>query len=136
MFRDSRELIQCFMLTIDACREVGMGQFKCKLSSNIYGKIFQITLYIFYMTYMVMTQHKNLSPGVMKFTIFGRPFLGHHYYKLSMSDLCLRVEKKTFEEILHFHNMTYKSTPQHKNPAPGSSKRQDHERQNWPCSFF
>ena len=62
-------------------------------------------------------------PGGHEIYNFGRPFLGHHYYKLSMSDLCLRVEKKTFEEILHFHNMTYKSTPQHKNPAPGSSKR-------------
>ena len=34
----------------------------------------------------------------MKFTIFGRPFLGHHYYILSLSDLWLGVEKKIFKE--------------------------------------
>ena len=35
MFRDSRELKQCCMYTTDAGREVGIAQFKCKLSSNI-----------------------------------------------------------------------------------------------------
>ena len=42
---------------------------------------------------------------------FGRPFLGHHNYILSLSDLCLGVEKKIFKEIMHFHNMTYMATP-------------------------
>ena len=35
MFRDSRELIQCCMKTIDAGMEVGMTQFKCKPRRNI-----------------------------------------------------------------------------------------------------
>ena len=32
------------------------------------------------------------TPGVIKFTIFGRLFLGHHYYTLSLFDLCLSEE--------------------------------------------
>ena len=54
---------------------------------------------------------KPPAPGVMKFTIFGRPFLGHHYYILGLSDLCLGVEKKIFKEIMHFYYMTYMATP-------------------------
>ena len=44
---------------------------------------------------------------------FGRPFLGHHYnlYVHSLSDLCLRVKKKIFKEIMHFHYVTYMTTP-------------------------
>ena len=42
--------------------------------------------------------------------IFGRPFLGLHFYVLSLSDLCLGVEKKIFIEIMHFHYMTYMAT--------------------------
>ena len=30
---------------------------------------------------------------------FGRPFLGHHYYALSLPESCLRVDMKIFEEI-------------------------------------
>ena len=41
----------------------------------------------------------------------GTPFLGHHHYILSLSDLCLGVKKKTFKEIMHFHYMTYMTTP-------------------------
>ena len=35
MFPDGRELIQCCIKSTDAGREVGMAQFKCKLSWNI-----------------------------------------------------------------------------------------------------
>ena len=42
---------------------------------------------------------------------FGRPFLGHHYYTLGLSDQCLGVEKKIFKEIMQFHYMTYIVTP-------------------------
>ena len=41
----------------------------------------------------------------------GRPFLGYHYIKLSLSDLCMGVEKKIFKEIMHFHDMNYMGTP-------------------------
>ena len=38
---------------------------------------------------------------------FGRLFLGHHYYTLGLFGQCLGVEKKLFEETMHFHHMTY-----------------------------
>ena len=38
---------------------------------------------------------------------FGRPFLGYHYYILSLSDLCLGVEKKVYKQIMYFHYMSY-----------------------------
>ena len=49
---------------------------------------------------------------------FGTPSLGHHYYTLSLFDLCLGVEKKILKETMHFHSMTYMATPEHKNPCP------------------
>ena len=49
---------------------------------------------------------------------FGRSFFGHHNYTLilSLSVLCLAVEKKAFKEIMNFHYMTYMATPLQKNP--------------------
>ena len=41
---------------------------------------------------------------------FGTPFLGNHYYTLSLFDLCLGVEK-IVKEIMQFHYMTYMATP-------------------------
>ena len=54
--------------------------------------------------------HQNPSPGVDDIYNFGRPFLGHHYYILSLSDLCLGV-KKIFKGIMHIHYMTYMAAP-------------------------
>ena len=34
-----------------------------------------------------------------------------HNYNLSLSNLCLEVEKKIFKEIMHFYYMTYIATP-------------------------
>ena len=51
-----------------------------------------------------------------EFYNFGTPFPSHHYYTLSLSDLCLEVEEKIFKEIMHFHYMTYMAT------APGVMK--------------
>ena len=44
----------------------------------------------------------------------GRPFPGHHYSILSLSDLCMGEEKMSFKEIMHFHYIytTYMATPQ------------------------
>ena len=39
---------------------------------------------------------------------FGRPFLGHHYYILGLSDQCLGVEKKIFREIYQYYTFTPK----------------------------
>ena len=44
-----------------------------------------------------------------------------HIIKIIYSDQYLRVEK-TFNEIMHFHYMTYMATPYHKNPCPGGNE--------------
>ena len=67
---------------------------------------------------MALPQHKNPCPGGHKIYNFGRLILGHHFFTLSLSDLCLFV-KKIFIEILHFY---YMPTPQHKNPCSGGHK--------------
>ena len=74
---------------------------------------------IFHFHSMAMPQHKNPCPGLMKFYNFGRLFLSHHYmyYILTLSDLCLGVEK-ILTEIMHFHYMCNMPMPQHKNPCP------------------
>ena len=82
------------------------------------------------MTYMATPWHQNLSPGDHEIYNFGRPFLGHHYYIPSLSDLSLGVEKKIFKEIMYFHYMTYTATPYRKNPCP-----RNHERYNF-CKHF
>ena len=71
------------------------------------------------MTYMATPKRKNPCPGGHEIYNFGRPFLGHHYSILSLSNICLGVEQKIFEEIINFHYMTHMATPQHKNPCPG-----------------
>ena len=55
------------------------------------------------MTCMAMPQHKNPCLGGHEIYNFGRPFLGHHYYILSLFDVCLGEEKKIFKEIMHFY---------------------------------
>ena len=50
---------------------------------------------------------------------FGGPFLGHYYSTVNLSDLCLVVDKKIYKEIMHFHYITYMTTPHHKSPCPG-----------------
>ena len=42
---------------------------------------------------------------------FGTLFLGHHYYTLSLFDLCVGVEKKIVKEIMQFQYMTCMTTP-------------------------
>ena len=64
-----------------------------------------------YMTYMATPLQKTPCPGGHESHNFSRPFLGHHYYILRLSDLCLGVKEKIFKEIMHFHYMTYMATP-------------------------
>ena len=59
---------------------------------------------------MATPLHLNPCPGGHKIYNFGRPFLGQYYYILALSDLCLGVEKKIVNEIMHFHYMTYMAT--------------------------
>ena len=63
------------------------------------------------MTYMATPYNKNPCPRGHESYNFVRPFLGHHHYILSLSDLCLGVSKKIFKETMYFHNMTYMATP-------------------------
>ena len=61
--------------------------------------------------YMAKPQKKNPCPGGHEIYTFGRLFLGHHYYKLSLFEPCPRVEKKILKEIMHFHYMTQMAMP-------------------------
>ena len=70
---------------------------------------------------MTTPQHKNRCPGGHESNNFNRPFLGHYYYILSLSDLCLGVEK-IFKVVMYFQYMTYNASPQRKNPCPGGHK--------------
>ena len=54
--------------------------------------------------------HESLPWGHKNYN-FGGPFLGHHYYALSLSDLCLGAEKMIFKEIMYFHYITHMATP-------------------------
>ena len=54
------------------------------------------------MTYMATQMHKNPSPGGHEIYHVGRHFLSHHYYILSLPDLCLGVEK-ILKEIMLFN---------------------------------
>ena len=58
----------------------------------------------FHFKTLAMPKYKNLYLESHKIYNFGRPFFDHHYYSLSLSDLCLDVEKMVFQEIVHFHN--------------------------------
>ena len=54
---------------------------------------------------------------------FGTPFLGHHYYILSLSDQCPREKIKRFlKEMMHFHYDLHGHALAQKNPAPGVKK--------------
>ena len=44
-----------------------------------------------------MTLHGFLHSGGLEIYNFGSPFLGHHYFILSLSDLCLGEGKKIFK---------------------------------------
>ena len=51
---------------------------------------------------MTITEHKNSCLGCKKNYNLDGPFLGHYFYIhiLSLSDLCLGVEKKILKEIM------------------------------------
>ena len=61
-------------------------------------------MHFHYMTYMAMPYHNNLFPGVMKFMILVDRFCSSLLYTdFNLSDLCLGVEKKIFQEIHKFY---------------------------------
>ena len=58
---------------------------------------------ILHFFYMAMPKHQNPCPWSNEIYNLGRFFLLHHYYTLSLSDICLGVEKMIYKEIMHFH---------------------------------
>ena len=65
--------------------------------------------------------HQELRPEGLETNYFGRPFLGHYYYTLSLSDLCLGVEKKILIVIMHFRHKKLRltwSSPSKRTPEP------------------
>ena len=74
-------------------------------------KIFKEIMHFYYMTYNGHALAQEPLPRGHKIYNFGRPFLSHHYYTLSLSDICLGVEKKIFKEIMHFYYMAYMAMP-------------------------
>ena len=67
---------------------------------------------------LIELKKDHQEPLPHEFYNFGRTFFGHHYYILSLCDLCLGVEKKIFKGIMQFHCMTYMATSAQKNPCP------------------
>ena len=57
-----------------------------------------------------------------EFYKFGRPFLSHHNYALSLSKSCPRVEEKILKQIMQFNNITYMARPQQSTPTHGVMK--------------
>ena len=55
---------------------------------------------------MATPSHKKPCRRGHEIYNFDRPFLGHHYYILGVSDLCFGVRKKK----LHFHDMIFFTT--------------------------
>ena len=51
------------------------------------------------MTYIGTPQHKTPCPGGHEIYNFGRLFLGHYYNILSLSDICMGIDKKFYKEI-------------------------------------
>ena len=77
-------------------------------------------MHVYYITYMATPQHKNPCPRSNEIYNFGRPFIGHHYNILGLSDLCLGVKKKIFKEKNAFS--LYDLHPGTRTPAPGVMK--------------
>ena len=68
-------------------------------------KIFKQIMHFHYMTYMATPQ-----PWGHIIYSFGRPFLDHRYYTLSLTELC-PGEEKIFKEILQFYTSYSQNTP-------------------------
>ena len=60
------------------------------------NKIIREIMHFIYIIYMAMSRHKNSCSRCHEIYSFDKPFLGHHYFVLSLSDLCPGVENKIF----------------------------------------
>ena len=82
--------------------------------------VFKEIMHFHSVTYMATPEHKNPCPRGHEIYNCGRAFLGHHYYILGLSDLCLGVEK-IFKEIMHFWELNEVQSPY----VVGLNKRND-----------
>ena len=55
---------------------------------------------------MATPQHKNPCSGGHKIKNFGRLFVGHHYYTLSLCEPCSELEKKILKKDIDFTQFT------------------------------
>ena len=62
------------------------------LCLGVEKKIFKDLMHFQYRTLKATPQQKKPYPWVPELNNFGRPFLGHHYYILGLSDLFLGLE--------------------------------------------
>ena len=60
-------------------------------------------MHFHFMTDMATPWQNDPCPGGHGIYNFNRPFLGHHYCALSLSEPCPKEEKKIFEEIHQFY---------------------------------
>ena len=74
---------------------------------------------IIILTYLATPQHNNSCSGDHEIYKFGRPFVGYYNSIITLSVLCLGVEKKILKKIMHFHYITYMATPLHENLCLG-----------------
>ena len=70
--------------------------------------IYKEIMHFHYLTYFL---EKEIQPGDHEIYSFDRPFLVHHYYIFSLSDICTVVEKNIFQEIVYFKHMNYLAMP-------------------------
>ena len=73
----------------DLCLGAGLKFFKRKNTVSVYD--------------LYDHAQEPLSQGHEIYNL-GRPFFGHHYFILGLSDLCLGVEKKIVKKIMHFYD--------------------------------
>ena len=66
-------------------------------------EIFKELMHFHYMTYMATPKHKNPCPGSHEIYKFGRPFLGQHYYTLSLYGPRTGAEKNFLWNTSIFH---------------------------------
>ena len=62
---------------------------------------FKEIMHFHFMTYMTTPKHKNPCRGGHLISNFGRPFLVHYYYILSLSEPCSKVENFFFKRIIY-----------------------------------
>ena len=72
------------------------------LCLRVEKKILKEIMHFHYMTYMASLLHKNPCLGGHEIYNFGRPFLCHQYYTLSLYGPCQWEEKKVFKKYSNF----------------------------------